>query len=388
MSIIQSHLDNDLYKFTMANAVFSKFPNYSVEYRFDCRNEANWDKDQHDILLEEIDSYCKIRFQEDELDYLYSLNLFSSEFIQYLRGWQPNSKNILTVLSAGKLKLILINGTWLDQILLEVPLLAMINEVWFSGLNWNWKNNEKNGYKKLDQKLSLVKNDPNFKFADFGTRRRFSFPWQGQVIEKLKDCTGFVGTSNVFYARKYNLTPIGTMAHEWIMGGAGRPDTSFLNSQKAQLQTWSDVYRGNLGIALTDTYGMKKFLKDFDLYFAKLYDGLRHDSGDPFEWGDMAIEHYKKLGIDPTTKTLVFSDGLTIEKAIEINKYFEGRAKISFGIGTHLTNDFDYIEPLKIVIKMTRCNEHPTIKISDEPAKTMCMDEKFKEYALDIMQVY
>jgi len=362
----------------MCNAAFQKFPNYVVNYQFDCRNESNWTKSKFKKLEQAIDEYCKLRFKSEEIYYLKSLNLFNSAFLCYLRTYQPNRDEISVSLCKGKLHLT-IRGSWLSTIFYEVPLLAMINEVYFSDTGG------KGFRKRLNEKSELLKQYPDMHVADFGTRRRKNLATQIAVCMELMECPGFVGTSNVYIAKELGITPIGTMAHEWIMAGAGRPDCSFIVSQKAQLQTWSDVYRGDLGIALTDTYGMKKFLADFDLYFAKLYDGLRHDSGDPYEWGDLAIEHYEKLGIDPMTKTLVFSDGLTVTKAIEIFKYFKGRAKISFGIGTHFTNDFEDIEPLKIVIKMIFCNDHPTIKMSDEPAKTVCKNEQFKKYAMYVM---
>ncbi len=203
----------------------------------------------------------------------------------------------------------------------------------------------------------------------------------------MKDLPNFIGTSNVYFAKKYNLKPIGTMAHEWIMAGQGQEDVSLRNSQKAMLQAWCNEYRGDLGIALSDTLGVDAFLEDFDLYFAKLYDGIRHDSGDPDVWARKVICHYSKLGVEPKTKTLVFSDGLTFETAAKIYNKFKFAAKVSFGIGTNLTNDFEDITPLQIVMKIVKCNGLPVAKISDSPDKGMCNDKEYLTYLKKVFNI-
>jgi nicotinate phosphoribosyltransferase len=237
----------------------------------------------------------------------------------------------------------------------------------------------------LDDKIKLAR-ESGIKFSEFGTRRRYSHSVQNYVcsiLAKNKDiCTG---TSNVYFARRHSMPVIGTVGHEWYMAAQGCDDVTLANSQKYMLQKWVDEYRGDLGIALSDTLGIDKFLKDFDPYFAKLYDGVRHDSGDPFEWGEKIIKHYEKFKIDPKTKTLVFSDGLTFPIAAEIQEAFGDRAKVVFGIGTNLTNDFEGVKPLNIVIKMTECNGRPVAKISDTPGKTMCEDQKFIEYLRSVI---
>jgi nicotinate phosphoribosyltransferase len=260
--------------------------------------------------------------------------------------------------------------------LFEVPILAIVNEVSLESIPVSISFFEK-GSARLKRKIEIARNG-QFNFADFGTRRRFSRSWQERVVWTLANAEGinFVGTSNVYLAMKYKVKAIGTQAHEWIMGFQGM-NCRLEDSQKRALQVWADEYRGDLGIALSDTVGFNAFLNDFDKYFAKLYDGVRHDSGDPVEWGEKMISKYKDYGIDPMTKQLVFSDGLDFEEAYRIDDVFIGRINVSFGIGTNLTNDFEGVLPLQIVIKMTKCNGRPVAKISDAPGKTMCKDEEF-----------
>ena len=194
------------------------------------------------------------------------------------------------------------------------------------------------------------------------------------------------GTSNVHLAREYDLKPIGTMAHEWLMAHQ-QLGPRLVDSQQAALDCWVREYRGQLGIALTDCITMDAFLDDFDLYFAKLFDGLRHDSGDPLAWAEKAIAHYRRLGIDPLSKTLVFSDGLDMPKALQLFRALRGKINVSFGIGTNLTCDIPGVEPMNIVLKMTACNGHPVAKISDAPGKTQCRDENFVAYLRHVFNV-
>jgi nicotinate phosphoribosyltransferase len=381
--IIYSLLDTDLYKLTMMQAVFHQFPNTQVKYKFYCRNseEANaknnfhWDDNGNTKdLQEEIFKFCELRFTEKELDYLSTLPFMKKDFIDFLRLYKPNPDHIKIWNEKGNIE-IEIDGPWVLTILFEVPVLAIVNEVYFSS---QYPESMDGAVKLLNEKHEFAKLAA-FKYADFGTRRRFSLPWHREVVQFLMHNPNFVGTSNVMMAMDYGLKPIGTMAHEWIMAGVGMP-IQLADSQAYMLQKWADEYRGDLGIALTDTYGADAFCKDFDLYFAKLYDGLRHDSGDPIEWAIKMVLHYRKLGVDPKTKTLVFSDGLTMEKANEIYDEVGHRAHVSFGIGTYLTNDIPGLKPLNIVIKMTECNGRPTAKLSDEPGKEMCEDKEFLSY--------
>jgi nicotinate phosphoribosyltransferase len=243
---------------------------------------------------------------------------------------------------------------------------------------------------RLNQKIDYLRDQGplvGFGFADFGTRRRASKQWQEKALTLLveKIPRYFVGTSNLDLARRLNITAIGTMAHEWFQ--AWQAITRLADAQRAALEGWVREYRGRLGIALTDCYSMDSFIRDFnDPYFGKLYDGLRHDSGSPFNWGEKAISMYQQMGIDPVTKTLVFSDGLTFSKMIEIYRYFHGRAKVAFGIGTNLTNDTG-IPALDMVIKMVAANGRPVAKISDEPGKSICEDKDYLHYLASVYNI-
>jgi nicotinate phosphoribosyltransferase len=381
--IIESLLDTDYYKITMQNAVFNQFLQTDVEYTFKCRNK------EIDLLpyREEIDIQINqlkwLKLKEDEFNYLSKIPYISKSYLDFLKNFKFDIDNISVnkcVPERGSVNQleIKIKGNWFNTILYEVPVLAIVNEVYFSDKTPSIDEAKDRLMKKID----LIRNISDFSFSDFGTRRRRAFEWQDIVIKTLKKevPNNFKGTSNVRLAIDNDLKPIGTMAHEWLQAGQQMPNIQLQHSQSYMLQKWSDVYRGSLGIALTDVIGIDAFLKDFDRYFAKLYDGVRHDSGDPFKFGEKIISHYKKLGIDPKTKSIVFSDGLTFEKAIELLNRFRGRINISFGIGTNLTNDFPNSDPLQIVIKMTRCNGSPTAKISDSNGKTMCDNTQFIAY--------
>jgi nicotinate phosphoribosyltransferase len=374
--IITSLLDTDFYKLTQQQVALHQFPWVNVEYEFKCRNKANW-TDRHIKRLERnIESFCQLQFTNDEIAYLRSIPFFKPSYIDFLKFYKPNIEHVDVQLVNGELQ-IKVKGPWFLTILFEVPLLAMVNEIYFEEL----KTPELffNGGEKIHNKIKYA-NKTGFSFADFGTRRRFSNEWQETIIQILKgDAHNFVGTSNVYFAKKYGLKPIGTMAHELMQVGQAI-DVPLVDSQKRMLQAWVDEYRGNLGIALTDVIGIDAFLKDFDLYFAKLYDGVRHDSGSPFEWADKVIAHYEKLGIDPKTKTLVFSDGLNFVKCAVLYKAYSNKINVSFGIGTNLTNSFGGITPLQIVMKIVECNGRPVAKISDSPGKGMCRDDEYVSY--------
>ncbi len=379
--IINSLLDTDLYKLTMMQGVLHQFPWAWVEYEFQCRDQGIDLRPIASAVQEEIRHLCRLRFKKEELDYLRQLRFMKEEFIQFLRLFQLNEDFVHIAEENGRFSL-KIKGPWLHTILFEVPLLAIINEVYFRDIRP--APDFESGKEKLYEKINLVKDSNQegleFRFADFGTRRRFSYIWQDQIIRILKEelPENLRGTSNVFFAMKYNLLPIGTMAHEWLMA-AQALGPKLANSQKFALEHWAQEYRGDLGIALSDVVGFDAFLHDFDMYFAKLFDGCRHDSGDPFVWGDRLIGHYKKLKVDPRSKIAVFSDNLSFPKAIEITRYFKGRIITSFGIGTNLTNDI-VGKPVQIVIKMTRCQGAAVAKISDTPEKQVCKDDQYLEY--------
>ncbi len=386
MPIITSLLDTDLYKLTMMQCVLHQFPSVHVEYRFKCRNQAVLAPFQAEIESE-IKALCKLRFKESELSYLSQLDYMKEDFIEFLRLFHLSERFIHLSTDGSDLNII-IEGPWLHTIMFEVPVLAIVNQVYFRNTIKN--PNFEEGQRRLQLKIDFIKNasdNEQFLFSDFGTRRRFSKEWQFTIDKTLKKQIPqhFIGTSNIEAAKKYNLRPIGTMAHEFLQA-CQAVGPRLADSQRFALEAWAREYRGRLGIALTDVINIDAFLNDFDLYYSKLFDGLRQDSGDPFAWGEKVIKHYKKQKIDPRTKQLIFSDNLNPEKAMELYYRFKGRSMPAFGIGTNLTNDLGY-EPINIVIKMTRCNGQAVAKISDSPGKSMCRDDSYVTYLKHVFHI-
>lgn len=389
--IIESLLDTDLYKFTMMQAVLHQFPAARVEYRYKCRNPGVNLAPYVQEIREEIHHLCSLRFTEEELAYLSRLRFIKSDFVDFLGLFHLNEKYIkVEPLPNGEIS-IEIHGPWLHTIPFEIPVLAIVNEVYFRETCPRPDYDE--GQRRLEEKVALLGGDVfnNCKIADYGTRRRFSRNWQAHVLEYLrghltgKGCGHFVGTSNVYYAYTLGMTPLGTMAHEFLQACQSL-GPRLRDSQIFGFESWAREYRGDLGIALSDVYGVKAFLRDFDLYFCKLFDGARHDSGDPFEWGELLLRHYKTHRVDPRTKTLIFSDGLNIPRVVELYQRFNGRCGLSFGVGTNLMNDLGY-EPLQIVLKMVRCNGQPVAKVSDTPNKGMCDDEAYLAYLRQVFDI-
>lgn len=394
--IIHSLLDTDLYKFTMLQVVLHKFPQTHSVYHFRCRNLEDTVYPLVDILddlNEQLDHLCNLKYKEDELQYLRKLRFIKSDFVDYLELFQLKRRFIqASIDEEGRLD-IRIEGPMVQAMMFEIFVLAIVNELYFSRIKTDevWVEGER----RLQAKLELIQqyeksqqpNDPPFLVSDFGTRRRYSFEWQKHVVAAFHNTVPnvFRGTSNVLLAKELNITPIGTMAHEFLQAFQAL-DVRLRDFQKAALETWVQEYRGDLGIALTDVVGMDAFLRDFDLYFAKLFDGLRHDSGDPYEWGDKAYAHYRKLKIDTKTKMLTFSDGLNLPKAWELHQYFKDRFQVSFGIGTNLTNDMGQT-PLNIVLKLVECNGQSVAKISDSPGKTMTDNDTFLAYLRQVFQI-
>lgn len=400
---IESMLDNDLYKFSMCQAMFHRYTAAVTKWRFKARKGNGFpqngvvDSEYLLALNQSLDHLCNLVYTPSDLAYIKSIKskigtqIFKDDFIEYLRHFRYNRDQVkVEVMADGSLDIVL-NGPWLAVSGMEVPVLAIVSE-----LHSQAKGEAVTipaGREKLAAKIRFLNGMKDagtlegFKFADFGTRRRFSFAWQdyvlGELVEKVPDY--LVGTSNLYYARKYNLTPIGTMAHEWFQGHqqlGGR----LVDHQKAALEAWTQEYRGELGIALSDVVGFDAFLRDFDLYFAKLFDGCRHDSGDPSEWCDKLIGHYRKLGIDPKTKTAVFSDGLTLEIAYALFRRFSPFINVSFGIGTNLMNDMG-CEAISIVLKMVELDGCPVAKISDSAGKGMCEDAEFEHYIKKVFKI-
>jgi nicotinate phosphoribosyltransferase len=388
--IISSLLDTDLYKFTMMQSVLHQFPGAQAEYRFKCRTPGIDLRPHVPAIIEEIESLCSLRFREEELAYLRGLRFIKSDFVDFLGLFQMNSKYITvtpSTLDNGEIE-IRVRGPWLHTILFEIPVLAIINEIWFRETAREPDYAE--GWRRLDEKIALITGAPELqgiKIADYGTRRRFSRHWHEQVLlAAARHLDGqLAGTSNVLFAMKHGLTPLGTMAHEYLQACQAL-GPRLRDSQTFAFEMWAREYRGDLGIALSDIYGFDAFLRDFDMYFCKLFDGARHDSGDPFDWGERLIAHYEKNKVDPRSKTLVFSDALTFPLMIKLYQRFRGRVQLSFGIGTNLTNDLGY-QPLQIVIKMVRCNDQPVAKLSDAPEKTMCEDPAYLNYLRQVFEI-
>ncbi|WP_432785133.1 Nicotinate phosphoribosyltransferase 2 [Oligella sp. MSHR50489EDL] len=381
--IINSLLDTDLYKFSMMQVVLHQFPAANAEYRFKCRNENVDLRPFIDEIRDEVRHLCSLRFKQDELDYLRSLRFIKSDFVDFLGLFQLSERNFFIGEGESPNEIsIEAKGPWLHTILFEIPVLSIVNEVYFRNTYPDMDLSE--GRRRLQSKIEQVHAfDPDatfFRLAEYGTRRRFSREWHYEVVKTLREQMGpcFVGTSNVLLAREYDTLPLGTMGHEYLQACQAL-GPRLRDSQIFAFERWAREYRGDLGIALSDVYGLDAFLRDFDLYFCKLFDGARHDSGDPFDWGERMIAHYKMHRVDPKNKSLIFSDGLDIPLAMKIAECFKGRCKTSFGIGTNLTNDMG-VQALQIVMKMVRCNGQPVAKISDEPSKTMCDDPAYLAY--------
>ena len=391
--VVRSLLENDLYKFTMWQALLHSNPGAQAEYRFVCRNRPEFPlADLKADVEREIDQLCSLHFVQDELDYLGSLRFLKSDFVDFLSVFRLQ-RRFIDVRAVGETLEIVARGPLVHVMSFEIFVLYIVNELYFRRLPQEGVLNVARG--RLEDKLSVLKSALRdtaeasvspFALFDFGLRRRYSGAWQEEVVTRLAEEVPqhFRGTSNVYLAKKLGLMPIGTMAHEYLQAyqSFGYRLRDF---QKAALEGWVQEFRGDLGVALTDVVGMDAFLRDFDLYFAKLFDGLRHDSGDPIVWGEKAIAHYHKLRIDPATKRLVFSDALTIPRALELYRHFRGRIQTSFGIGTDLTNDTPH-KALNIVMKITACNGQPVAKLSDAPGKTLCEDETFLAYLRQVFQ--
>ncbi len=385
--IITSLLDSDLYKFTMQQAVLELFPTANVEYRFKNRGDQRFTPDFLKELNTQIAYMALIYLSDTEYSWIQrNIPFFKPSYVEYLKNYRYNPDEVEVSLDRNNDLVLSIKGPWHSTILWEVPLMALISELYFKMIDTEWNHEAGDVYKKAHAKHSKLRNG-GCVFADFGTRRRRSYNTQNEVMRGFMFYSdyanpGFIGTSNVHFAMKYGIKPVGTMAHEWFMA------ISVLESLRQcnyyALQDWVRVYNADLGIALTDTFGTDAFFKNFNMRLAKLYDGVRHDSGDPVEFGEKVIAHYKKLGIDPLSKTIIFSDGLDVNKALKIQRYFDGEStdgkgkiysskkiKVAFGIGTHLTNDFDNSPALNMVIKLWSCNGVPVVKLSDTPGKVM-----------------
>lgn len=387
--IITSLLETDAYKFSMGNVIFKEFNNYTTTWTFKCRNEdVRFTPEMVNEIKAQIDWYCELRFKDEELQWLKNnLSWISEGYINYLKFWHPvreeifiNDESCIPYNNCGLA--IEARGTWLSTSMYEIAILQIVNEVYFS-FKYNINEKEK-AFKTITlEKLNNLKNKKYELgvFSEFGVRRRLSKDSQNWLIEELTKYKefGFVGTSNVFLAKKFNVKAVGTCAHEMAMAMMSdqRYNPAYVNERLMEI--WTNIYGIKNGIYLTDVIGTDVFLKDFNEKYATLFSGVRHDSGDPITWGDKIINHYKQLGINPKTKTLLFSDSLNFEKATNIYRCFKDKCNVAFGIGTYLAGIQDE-NPLNIVMKVTSCNGYPVAKISDTPSKGMCRDNEYVDY--------
>jgi len=387
--IINSLLETDLYKFSMGQAIYHQFPSYKTTWTFKCRNtDVKFTPEMVEEIKEQIKHYCTLSFNEDELEYLNNIKWFKGSYIDFLRLWTPRYEDFEITTNADCGLAIETKGTWLNTSMYEIPTLAIVNEVYFR-MAYDYDRLLRSFKIRLYNKYYNVKFGEYFlgTFSEFGLRRRLSAEAQELVVRDFSKLDNikynkskFIGTSNVYLAKKYGITPVGTMAHEWIMcTGQGNHKHNPAYSNFYALDAWVREYGVLNGIALTDTITTDCFLKDFDLTFATLFSGVRHDSGNPIKWGEKIIKHYESLGIDPKTKTLLFSDSLNFKKADALYRHFSDRINVAFGIGTYLSND-TMVKPLNIVMKTTFCNGQDVAKISDVDGKGMCKNPDYVDY--------
>lgn len=388
--IINSLLETDQYKFNMNDVICRKFNDYTTTWSFKCRNkDVKFTPEMINELREQVDHYCTLRFTKEEIEWLQkNLPWLSKGYLNHLIDWTPKRSEIL--INEDNIRpydgcnlAIEAHGTWLNTSMYEIVILQLVSEIYYAFTYGEHSKDiefQKRAIEKFN-KLSSGEYDVG-NFAEFGLRRRLNSDMHDWLIKYCVEqkVPGFVGTSNVYLAKKYGCRAIGSVAHELIQCiGQATPGHDPSYSNKYAMEAWTDCFGVKNGTWLSDTVTTDCFLLDFNDKFATLFNGVRHDSGDPIEWGDKMITHYKKLGIDPMTKTLLFSDSLNFERATKIKKYFDGKIKISFGIGTYLANDTD-VDPLNIVMKVTECNGQPVAKLSDVDSKNMCKDDEYIAY--------
>jgi nicotinate phosphoribosyltransferase len=371
----------------MGMTIYHQFPSYRTTWTFKCRNkDVHFTKEMVEEIRDQIRAYCDLKFTEDELEYLGGIQWLKPDYVEFLRLWHPVFEDFEITDDAPCGLAIEAKSTWLNSSMYEIPTLAIVNEVFFR-MNYDYEDLLDSYKERLEAKCRRLRENEIClgNFSEFGLRRRLSAEAQELAVEQIKEAaknskSTFVGTSNVYLAKKYNIAPVGTMAHEYIMcAGQGNNKHNAAYSNWYALDAWIREYSVLNGIALTDTIGTDIFLKDFQLTFATMFSGVRHDSGDPYEWGEKMIRHYQSLGIDHKTKTLLFSDSLDFDKAAALYEHFHDNAKVAFGIGTYISNDTK-VPALNIVMKTTECNGHPVAKISDTPGKGMCKDEEYVQY--------
>ncbi len=379
--IVVSLLDTDLYKFNMDQVIFHKHTDLCGQYYFKCRNkDVRFTPEMAEEINAQIDHLCTLSFTKEELDYLRRIRFIKNDYVEFLRLWHPIRDYVKAELTAdGELEIV-VDGPLFSAMQFEIYLLEIVNEVYFR-MKYDYEKLLVSAKQRLDEKIKSFNDGTyTFRFAEFGCRRRLSREWEDVVIKRLatetKNC---VGTSNVYFAMKYDLTPIGTYAHEFVQMYQGIDSIPLAYTNHYAMKDWYAEYDGDNGTALTDTVTTDLFLLDFNRSMVNNYSGVRHDSGDPYEWGEKIIAHYKKYGVDPKTKLLLFSDSLDFDRAEALYQYFKDKSKVSFGIGTFCSND-TFAEPLNIVIKLQYVNGRPVAKLSDNPDKAMCQDEEYLRY--------
>lgn len=380
--IIESLLDTDLYKFNMNQVMFHKHTDLIGDYVFLCRNkDVIFTEEMFKEINEQIDHLCTLKFKKDELKYLASIRFIKDDYVEFLRLWHPLRDYVETNLNNGVLE-VKVHGPLFSAMQFEIYLLEIINEVYFR-FKYDYDELLESARVKLDEKIKAFREEKyHFNFAEFGCRRRLSREWFKEMLEKMLTTKHCVGTSNVYLAYKLNIKPIGTYAHEFVQMYQGISKIPLAYTNYYAMKDWFAEFNGDNGTALTDTLTTDLFLLDFDFLQASTYTGLRHDSGDPFVWGDKVLKHYNDLGINPKDKTLLFSDSLNFDKAEEIYQYFKGKCNVAFGIGTFCSNDTS-VEPLNIVIKLQYVNGKPVAKLSDVEGKTVCPDEDYLRHLIE-----
>ena len=379
--IVTSLLDTDLYKFNMDQVIFHKHTDLCGEYYFRCRNEGvRFTREMFDEINAQIDHLCTLTFTQEELNYLRSIRFIKDDYVEFLRLWHPIRDYVETSLDDDGQLEIVVRGPLFSAMQFEIYLLEIVNEVYFR-TKYDYDVLLASARERLDQKIRDFQNGKyTFRFAEFGARRRLSREWQDEMVRRLTSETeNCVGTSDVYLAMKYNLIPIGTYAHEFVQMYQGIDSIPLAYTNHYAMEDWYNEYKGDNGTALTDTITTDLFLLDFNRAMVNNFTGVRHDSGDPYEWGEKIIAHYLKYDADPKTKQLLFSDGLDFDKAQALYDAFKDRVKVTFGIGTFCSND-TCEKPLNIVIKLQTVNGRAVAKLSDSPGKAMCRDEEYLEY--------
>lgn len=375
--IINSLLDTDLYTFTVGQAVFEHYPDQRVTYEFTNRSwkTMKFTQEAVDEIRHQINHLGNLQFNNDEVSYLVNLHYLGIKYIRCIKNLRLDPKNEVNIRLEGEELKISINGFWSKTIFYEVPILAIVSQVYFAMIekDWNYDNQFKNAFEKSNK---LAEN--GCKFIEFGSRRRRSFENQRDVISALKNSETFLGTSNVYFAKEFNIRAFGSQSHQWFMGVSGVEGVKHAN--RIASEKWDQTYQGQLSIALSDTWGTEAFFNDFNKNLTQKFDGFRHDSSDPFIFTDKVIQHYTKYGIEPLDKKILFSDSLDVEKCIKLNDYCKNKIQCSFGIGTHMTSDFkkasdptQISKPLSIVIKLSSIHDGqrmvPVVKFSDDLEK-------------------